>query len=152
MLASIVYFPVMFPIESVEGCLYQLEKTTALTQGNWQAVGEPVMGSGELITLLDPDGMREARAFYRVLVDSPNEQDNSPAPVITLERIRVPSFEGELQAAIHDAFTPEQLDALPAVANADINEPFVASSFAPVGPDFTLPIEPVPQNERVSTN
>ncbi len=53
---------------SVAGHGYQLQTTTDLASGSWQAVGDPVFGDGAAIVFETPYDPSEPRRFYRILI------------------------------------------------------------------------------------
>ncbi len=57
-----------FSVESVSGRIYQLQRKDTLAQEGWEDVGDPVVGSGDLIILEDPDTSLVPKGFYRLQI------------------------------------------------------------------------------------
>lgn len=58
---------VLITVASATNYTYQLRKTTSLTPPNWTTNGAPVVGSGGLLTLPDPNGRQGSQRFYNVI-------------------------------------------------------------------------------------
>lgn len=53
-------------MNSLTGHIYQLQGRDSLTGGDWENIGDPIIGNCSSITLSDPDESPPNSRFYRV--------------------------------------------------------------------------------------
>lgn len=65
---------VWLQFSTVAGSHYRVERTEDLNTGIWTAIADTVLGTGELVQILDPNAAALSRLFYRILLIMPGSK------------------------------------------------------------------------------